>query len=435
MISKAPIYTLKTVLKETGLKADVLRVWERRYNIPRPQRSPGGHRLYSDYDIAVVRWLRSRQEEGLSISQAVELWKKLVENETDPLENMPMFNTITGSAHMVTDARIEALRSQWLNACMEFDGRKAEDVLNQAFALYPVEKVCIEILQKSVSLVGERWFSGSASVQQEHFTSAQAVRRLEALILATPNPTRVQSILLACPAGETHLIPTLLLYLLLRRRGLKVINLGAEVPIEEINETLAAIRPDLVVLAAQHLVSAAALSIWAESLREQNIPVAYGGLVFNRVPALRERISAWFLGEDLEQSIDQIERLAMRPQVYPHAANSPVTTGEAAMSYRLKRPLIEFDFMHRLGSDTLPTAYMAEVINYFGSGLAAALELGDPSFLEPDLEWIARLLARRHIPTDQLTTFLLLYREAVQSVLGEDGDMLTRWLDRQTASH
>ena len=40
-----PTYNLKVVLKQTGLKADTLRAWERRYGLPKPVRTPGRHRL------------------------------------------------------------------------------------------------------------------------------------------------------------------------------------------------------------------------------------------------------------------------------------------------------------------------------------------------------------------------------------------------------
>ena len=84
-ISQAPIYNLKAVLKETNLKPDVLRAWERRYELPAPQRTAGGHRLYSAYDIETVKWLRARQAEGLSISRAVDLWRDMVAAGRDPL--------------------------------------------------------------------------------------------------------------------------------------------------------------------------------------------------------------------------------------------------------------------------------------------------------------------------------------------------------------
>ena len=74
MYSTTPAFNLKVVLKETGLGADTLRAWERRYGLPAPNRSAGGHRLYSQRDIETIKWLMKRQAEGLSISRAVDMW-------------------------------------------------------------------------------------------------------------------------------------------------------------------------------------------------------------------------------------------------------------------------------------------------------------------------------------------------------------------------
>ena len=73
MFSKSPVFNLKAVLQETGLIADTLRAWERRYGLPTPNRSAGGHRLYSQYDIETIKWLIARQAEGLSISRGVQM--------------------------------------------------------------------------------------------------------------------------------------------------------------------------------------------------------------------------------------------------------------------------------------------------------------------------------------------------------------------------
>src|SRR4030042_4721348 len=59
-------FNVKAVVRETGLKPDTLRAWERRYRLPRPERTAGGHRLYSQRDIDCLRWLAARQTEGLS---------------------------------------------------------------------------------------------------------------------------------------------------------------------------------------------------------------------------------------------------------------------------------------------------------------------------------------------------------------------------------
>ena len=85
--SQEPAYNLKVVVQETGLKPDTLRAWERRYGLPQPERTAGGHRLYSQRDIDTLKWLVARQEEGMSISRAVELWARLTEEGQDPLRS------------------------------------------------------------------------------------------------------------------------------------------------------------------------------------------------------------------------------------------------------------------------------------------------------------------------------------------------------------
>ena len=85
MVSTTPAYNLKVVLKETGLAADTLRAWERRYGLPVPQRTAGGHRLYSQRDIETIKWLMKRQADGLSISRAVDMYNDLLASGSDPL--------------------------------------------------------------------------------------------------------------------------------------------------------------------------------------------------------------------------------------------------------------------------------------------------------------------------------------------------------------
>ncbi|MEZ4730565.1 MAG: MerR family transcriptional regulator [Caldilineaceae bacterium] len=86
----APTFNLKAVVQETGLKPDTLRAWERRYGLPEPQRTESGHRLYSQNDIQLLKWLIARQEEGMSISRAVELWRRLQDEQGNPLQTGPL---------------------------------------------------------------------------------------------------------------------------------------------------------------------------------------------------------------------------------------------------------------------------------------------------------------------------------------------------------
>ena len=95
-LDQKPTFNLKAVLQETGLKADTLRAWERRYGLPRPERTAGGHRLYSQRDIDTIKWLAARQGEGMRISQAVDLWHNLETDRQDPLQVMEF--TTSGAA-------------------------------------------------------------------------------------------------------------------------------------------------------------------------------------------------------------------------------------------------------------------------------------------------------------------------------------------------
>jgi DNA-binding transcriptional MerR regulator len=60
--NQTPTYNLKAVVQETGLKPDTLRAWERRYGQPQPQRTLGGHRLYSQQDIEYPMYDRTPEE-------------------------------------------------------------------------------------------------------------------------------------------------------------------------------------------------------------------------------------------------------------------------------------------------------------------------------------------------------------------------------------
>ncbi|HEY5902826.1 MAG TPA: B12-binding domain-containing protein, partial [Anaerolineales bacterium] len=295
-LSHTPAYNLKVMLRETGIAADTLRAWERRYGIPTPKRTPGGHRLYSQHDIHLVRWLMARQAEGLSISRAADLWNELTASGSDPLEDSASRASSTPAPALApADTSLDALRADWIAACLKFNEPAAEQALNQAFSMFPVEAVCTSILQRALSEIGELWYQDRASVQQEHFASALAMRRLDALLAASPAPWREQIVMVGCPAEEWHAFTPLLLSLLLRRRGLNVIYLGANVPSLQFAEAASNVRADLVILVAQTLLTAAALQHVANTLAGQDVPAAFGGRIFNLFPSIVESIPAHFL--------------------------------------------------------------------------------------------------------------------------------------------
>jgi DNA-binding transcriptional MerR regulator len=428
---QTPTFNLKAVLKETGLKPDTLRAWERRYGLPQPERSPGGHRLYSQRDIDIIKWLMTRQQEGLSISRAVDLWGSLESEGQDPLE-MAEFVTPEAASAAVSLPEGEALaelRRGWTSACLAYDERNAEQFLTQAFALYPVEVVCLELLQKGLTEVGAGWYRGEVTVQQEHFASELAMRRLAALLAGTPPPTRPERILIGCPPQEEHTFSPLLLALFLRRRSWDIVYLGANVPVGRLESAITSTKPRLLILSAQQLHTAASLLDVARFLQERQVPLAYGGLVFNLVPALRDRIPGYFLGERLDEATGMAEQVLSSPGPMPPGEVISEVYQHALTNFHERQGLIEAEVWGAMDPSGLGREHLTIANTHLALNIMAALKLGDMNFLGVDADWVEGLLGNYRLPRQLLYEYLDVYRQAAKAHLDEGGAPVVDWLE------
>jgi MerR family transcriptional regulator, light-induced transcriptional regulator len=434
MFDPTPTFNLKVVVRETGLKPDTLRAWERRYGLPQPERTAGHHRLYSQRDIETFKWLAARQNEGLNISRAVELWRALSAAGHDPL--LAASSTVEPVSLPTGGDALLQLGQDWLAAGLAFNEAQAERILSQAFALYPVDTVCFEVLQKGLVALGKAWYRRQITVQQEHFISELAVRRLEALLAATPPPVRPGRLLLGCPPQEEHIFSPLLLTLLLRRRGWDVVYLGANVPLDRIETTLSAARPQLVILVAQHLPAAATLLEMSQVVQIARRPLAFGGLIFNRIPLLRQYIPGHFLGENLAQAPAQVEQWLTLPGGLLPVETRPVSQAYrlALAHYREQLGLIEMDVWQRLQPAEGWANYLPNINRYLAQYIAAALTLGDLNVLNQDMAWLTGLLGYYYLPATVLPHYIAAYHQAVGARLDERGALLEAWLAQLSSS-
>lgn len=428
MLSKMPAFNLKAVLRETGLAADTLRAWERRYGLPMPQRTGGGHRLYSQYDIETIKWLTSRQAEGLSISRAVDLWNEISASGTDPLADSAPASFITPPLSAASDSTLQAIRTEWISACLSFSETKAEQALNKAFSMFQIEAACVEVIQKGLSEIGNLWYQNHASVQQEHFASGLAMRRIDALLSASPAPSRSETILIGCAPGEWHTFTPLLIALFLRRRGYNVLYLGANVPAERFAETASQLKTNLVILVAQTLISAATLQHTALSLASQNIETAFGGRIFNIRSNIIDYIPGHFLGEGVHESIEVIEQILHRKitnRQIKHVDNQYLS---ALHGFNAQRADIEASLKKQIQSLAVGSEELNNGIHFLGNNIVAALQLGDLSHLTEEIDWLKSLLHMHKRPAHELNMFMKQYSDAVDEHINGQGDPIKKWL-------
>ena len=437
-LSKNPAYNLKAVLQETNIAADTLRAWERRYGVPMPQRTAGGHRLYSQYDIETIKWLLARQAEGLSISRAVDSWNEKIASGTDPLAGVipSTFFAVqaTPAIYISPDTNLDSLRTQWVEACLKFNEANAEQVLNQAFSIFPVEAVCMEVLQKGMAEIGGLWYENNASVQQEHFASGLAMRRLDSLLSASPAPSRNQTVLVGCPPNEWHTFTPLLLAFLLRRRGLNVIYLGANIPSDRFEETISTIRANLVVLVSQTLASAAELQLTAITLSTLRIPVSFGGRIFNLRPNIVDYVPGFYLGHSIDASIEEVERL-LRGKGKTHTLKTtPQEYADTHQAFISKRTHIESTIKQLAQPFSISPEGLNTGIQFLGDNIAAALQLGDMEHITDEIEWLKVLLQTHQRPAQELVHFMNTYSAAIDIHINGQGELIKTWLKTQTAS-
>jgi MerR family transcriptional regulator, light-induced transcriptional regulator len=250
-------YNTKVVVRETAVPADTFRAWERRYGMPRPHRTETGQRLYSERDIAIIRWLRDRTAEGLTISQAVRLVdggnrEHAVEAEPDPTSWV-------------------RLRAQLADALLHLDTLAAEAVMSHAFARFNLDDVCLLLIEPVLVQIGADWHAGKISVGQEHFATAFLRRKLQALLSVYDVVAGTATIIAAGAPGEQHDVGLLILALALVRRGYRVVYLGADVPVVGLLPVVEQVRPDMVCLTATTPATGEQVPVVAAAVRNLKI--------------------------------------------------------------------------------------------------------------------------------------------------------------------
>lgn len=262
-MSPSPTAALRIgeVARRTGVTVPTLRAWERRYGLLEPERTEGGHRLYSDRDVDRVDAVVALTEQGWSVGAAARQVTEAVATE----------------ATVPVDGAVPELDRRLREAFDDFDARTAEGLLDDLLARLDPVAALDEVLLPILRWVGEGWEDDERNIAREHFTSNVIRGRLTRLLRASTGlPGRVA--IAAAPETDEHDLGLLGASVALTADGWRVHFLGARTPAGALAMSVRSLSPSLVVLGSveRHHVEA----LFGDPPDLDATPVLLGGAGF-----------------------------------------------------------------------------------------------------------------------------------------------------------
>ncbi len=257
------MYTIKQAAARTGLSVALIRVWERRYGVVQPGRTPAGYRLYDDEAIHRLAAMAALVADGWAPRQAAErLLEPGVDLDAVPGRHEINPSRLAGPARPVDrfgarpsqpssaglGERDLALVADLVSAARELDVPAMERILDECFAAQRFELAIEGIVSPALRAIGSSWAEGTIDVAAEHAASETVRRRLARFFDAAGLGDRVPTVIVGLPPAGYHEIGAFAFAVAGRRAGLDVLYLGANVPVASWVRTVIETGASVVVL-------------------------------------------------------------------------------------------------------------------------------------------------------------------------------------------
>ncbi|HEY5158028.1 MAG TPA: MerR family transcriptional regulator [Anaerolineales bacterium] len=302
--STSPLYNIGVVTRVTGVPIATLHAWERRYGFPDAARTAGGHRLYSDKDIARLRWVKSQLESGLTVSRAVIAVRAL---EAEGRLFLPNESEAVSRSES-TSISSTSLGESLLQALTHHNLVRADQLMGEMLAFTSPENITLDIIGPALNAIGEAWEQGHITIATEHLASNFLRHRLLMWMVTGPTPKPGNPIILACAPGEWHEGSLLIMGVLLRRQGWPVAYLGQNVPFQDLAIFVEEIHPRAVVMVAMVEETVRTLAEWPQWINQVGGKpvIAFGGRPFILQPELQVKVPGIYLGENIQDGLSNL---------------------------------------------------------------------------------------------------------------------------------
>ena len=231
MFENSEHFSIGMVERDTGIGRDTLRVWERRYGFPEPLRNDKGERIYSEKQVRRLQRIRRLLDQGLRPG------KLLILSEPD-------LNALEADLHAAQTAPLNDTVVQLLESICQTDIHQLNTLLHRQYEQQGMQRFISHTVAPLLQATGEAWAQGQLQIFQEHMLSEQLRRFLKTKIAQQPT-TKPAKILLATLPGESHTLGLLMVEALLASDGVAAINLGGEVPVDQIKNAVEQFEVDI----------------------------------------------------------------------------------------------------------------------------------------------------------------------------------------------
>jgi DNA-binding transcriptional MerR regulator/methylmalonyl-CoA mutase cobalamin-binding subunit len=310
-------YKMGTFSRLTGFSAAVLRAWERRYGLLQPQRLPGGHRLYTDDDLQVIRRVGELLRSGCSIGEVALRGRDAMLRGADASD----VEVAAEGTPSVRSASLAALCDLVIRAAAEIDGDLLRRALDETFARVTPRIAVESVIVPAAREIGARWARGEVSIAGEHLVSAHLAFRLKNLLESANMMGRDnRPVLCACLPGEHHELGLLIVALRLASNGHHLLYLGPNVPFDDLEQACQQVNPLAVCLSVTRfdtLVSARAELVGFAQRLSGYLSVHVGG---SGVPDTHQELQGagvrlWPADRELEELLAAIALEKRSPRV------------------------------------------------------------------------------------------------------------------------
>lgn len=228
----AAIHPIQIVTRRTGLSPDVIRVWEKRYGVVTPVRTPAGRRLYSDADIDRLQALAQATLTGRTIGQVAALpapaLAALVRDADGAAGRAPAPAPSTSGPgdHL----------AQCVAAVARLDGVALDTLLRRATVALSAEAFLDTLVVPLAARVADGVRGGTLGSVHRHLALAVLRRVLDHVVAAATSPLSSPDLVVATPSGQPQELGALVTAAAAAAEGWRVTYLGPGLPADDIAE-------------------------------------------------------------------------------------------------------------------------------------------------------------------------------------------------------